>query len=395
MTSPSLSTASLEAAEAPRKSGRGRKRDDTLPYNRNRDVQRAFRARRSAHLENLESRVQELEHENAQLREALDLPPSERAPLGKGPTGRGKPILSRGTSDSAEWRGEAEPTGDFGYDGRSPSPSASESSQVPTSPTRASQYPTSRPVVHSFAPCTDDRALLPTLNLSSNYEFHSSHPAPQSSHGAITTLSGGFSTSPTNPGYEGGSESYPPQPGRRGATTSSRTQPIYRTQDNTDDLGDKHNASCSWGRNAKISDHPLHESSTSRMDGIVRSAPPEPNNLFVKGEWTRTRTEEPHTGTLYIAESLPDQRMNWTSGPPLHNYSTAPDTRRHDVESSAQPAYIHRTRTPGTLQHQRPLAEIGPLISIQLGTGVCIKHRLEVGPPHCVRLQPLISDTGV
>ncbi|KZV62101.1 hypothetical protein PENSPDRAFT_591928, partial [Peniophora sp. CONT] len=70
---------------------RGRKRNDNLPPNRARDVQRAFRARRAAHLEALEARVQELEDENAQFRVALNLPPANRPPLGKGPTGKDKP----------------------------------------------------------------------------------------------------------------------------------------------------------------------------------------------------------------------------------------------------------------------------------------------------------------
>ncbi|KAH9945313.1 uncharacterized protein BXZ73DRAFT_73471 [Epithele typhae] len=72
-------------------SKRGRKRNDNLPPNRARDVQRAFRARRAAHLEALESRVSELEEENNALRAALNLPPANRPALGKGPTGKDKP----------------------------------------------------------------------------------------------------------------------------------------------------------------------------------------------------------------------------------------------------------------------------------------------------------------
>ncbi|PCH42323.1 hypothetical protein WOLCODRAFT_17633 [Wolfiporia cocos MD-104 SS10] len=72
-------------------SKRGRKRNDNLPPNRARDVQRAFRARRAAHLEALEQRVAELEDENNTLRAALNLPPASRPPLGKGPTGKDKP----------------------------------------------------------------------------------------------------------------------------------------------------------------------------------------------------------------------------------------------------------------------------------------------------------------
>ncbi|KAI0768133.1 hypothetical protein BD413DRAFT_614787 [Trametes elegans] len=72
-------------------SKRGRKRNDNLPPNRARDVQRAFRARRAAHLEALEQRVAELEEENNTLRAALSLPPANRPALGRGPTGKDKP----------------------------------------------------------------------------------------------------------------------------------------------------------------------------------------------------------------------------------------------------------------------------------------------------------------
>lgn len=72
-------------------SKRGRKRNDNLPPNRARDVQRAFRARRAAHLDALEQRVAELEEENGNLRAALNLPPANRPLLGKGPTGKDKP----------------------------------------------------------------------------------------------------------------------------------------------------------------------------------------------------------------------------------------------------------------------------------------------------------------
>ena len=88
----------------------GRKRNDNLSPNRARDVQRASRARRAAHLDvrippyfkhlfsftlllqqALEKRLAELEEENGNLRSALNLPPANRPPLGKGPTGKDKP----------------------------------------------------------------------------------------------------------------------------------------------------------------------------------------------------------------------------------------------------------------------------------------------------------------
>ncbi|KZT42172.1 hypothetical protein SISSUDRAFT_980512, partial [Sistotremastrum suecicum HHB10207 ss-3] len=67
---------------------RGRRRTEDQTPNRARDVQRAFRARRAAHLESLEERIAELEQENGRLREMCGLPPASRPALGKGPTGR-------------------------------------------------------------------------------------------------------------------------------------------------------------------------------------------------------------------------------------------------------------------------------------------------------------------
>ncbi|KAJ7880681.1 hypothetical protein B0H13DRAFT_1522192, partial [Mycena leptocephala] len=71
-------------------SKRGRKRNDNLPPNSARNNQRAFRARRAAHLEALQQRISELEEENGRLRQALNLPPANRPPMGTGPTGRDK-----------------------------------------------------------------------------------------------------------------------------------------------------------------------------------------------------------------------------------------------------------------------------------------------------------------
>ncbi|KAH7106283.1 hypothetical protein BKA62DRAFT_765843 [Auriculariales sp. MPI-PUGE-AT-0066] len=88
-------------------SKRGRKRNDDLPPNRARDVQRAFRARRAAHLDALQDRVDVLEAENTQLRQLLHMPSPDREPLGRGPTGKdkpasrhfGSPTMSSGTSE--------------------------------------------------------------------------------------------------------------------------------------------------------------------------------------------------------------------------------------------------------------------------------------------------------
>ena len=141
-------------------SKRGRKRNDNLPPNRARDVQRAFRARRAAHLqvqqftkiiENfidinpflffyrkaLEERVSELEVENDCLRQALSLLPSSRSPLGRGPTGKDRPrTFDTSSLQSLSPLPSREPSTD-----PSLSPTSRPSSQSPTSMASMSSHP--------------------------------------------------------------------------------------------------------------------------------------------------------------------------------------------------------------------------------------------------------------
>lgn len=79
-----------------------------LPPSRAREVQRAFRARRAAHLATLEDRILELEGENAELRRLLALPLKERQDLGSGPTGRGKSLKEGGVPMSERVRAKRE-----------------------------------------------------------------------------------------------------------------------------------------------------------------------------------------------------------------------------------------------------------------------------------------------
>ena len=137
-------------------SKRGRKRNDNLPPNRARDVQRAFRARRAAHLEvrdlqisprplppppsvlidfffytlqALEQRVSELEDENNTLRAALNLPPANRPVLGKGPTGKDKPkpYSTSGSRNASGTSVPPAPTSRGGSSAESPSPTRTDS----------------------------------------------------------------------------------------------------------------------------------------------------------------------------------------------------------------------------------------------------------------------------
>lgn len=87
-----LSTSAITPSAIMPRPRRGRRQDNSLPYNRARDAQRAFRARRTAHLEQVEQRVVDLEEENEKLRLALGIEPASREPLGKGPTGLDKTL---------------------------------------------------------------------------------------------------------------------------------------------------------------------------------------------------------------------------------------------------------------------------------------------------------------
>ncbi|GAA5911233.1 hypothetical protein JCM6882_004070 [Rhodosporidiobolus microsporus] len=76
-----MPSASASASTTGRK--RGRRQDDSLPPSRSREIQRAFRARRAALLDNLTARVAFLSAENAELRRRLGLPEDGPSVTGK------------------------------------------------------------------------------------------------------------------------------------------------------------------------------------------------------------------------------------------------------------------------------------------------------------------------
>ncbi|TFY82881.1 hypothetical protein EWM64_g1137 [Hericium alpestre] len=144
-------------------SKRGRKRNDSLPPNRARDVQRAFRARRAAHLEALEQRVAELEEENNTLRAALNLPPANRPALGKGPTGKDKPkAYNAGSSSRTHSSGDAPPgVSSTSRDGSSAgeSPSSTRTHSMSPSTITAAMRPSPHSV-HSLEGASWDQPML-------------------------------------------------------------------------------------------------------------------------------------------------------------------------------------------------------------------------------------------
>ncbi|OAX37767.1 hypothetical protein K503DRAFT_719249 [Rhizopogon vinicolor AM-OR11-026] len=194
-------------------SKRGRKRNDNLPPNRARDVQRAFRARRAAHLQALELRVSELEEENNCLRAALNLPAANRPSLGKGPTGKDKPkslestpIAAHSTSSKSR---ESSPVG------ASPSPERSESA----SPSVVSGNMRTPPVMDghweesfmmgdqqsqaSHVSSTSSasynlRPVPPSMSQKSPHQFTFSNPMPPPPRSMISSS---VSAHPIQPGY--------------------------------------------------------------------------------------------------------------------------------------------------------------------------------------------------
>ncbi|KDR78913.1 hypothetical protein GALMADRAFT_224164 [Galerina marginata CBS 339.88] len=148
-------------------SKRGRKRNDNLPPNRARDVQRAFRARRAAHLQALEQRVSELEEENGCLRQALNLPPSNRPPLGKGPTGKDKVKIYNG--------GSAQSLGFY---------SSRESSSADSPPSReSSESPSALTVSMSSRPMTviEPSSWSESMLLNDHHQQHTDISGPSDS----------------------------------------------------------------------------------------------------------------------------------------------------------------------------------------------------------------------
>ncbi|KAH6909040.1 hypothetical protein BKA70DRAFT_1277283 [Coprinopsis sp. MPI-PUGE-AT-0042] len=177
-------------------SRRGRKRNDNLPPNRAREVQRAFRARRAAHLRDLEERNFELEQENKTLRLALQLPPANRPPLGRGPTGKDKPRGLSAERSPSEMLVEASITSD-----PTPSPVSSDSAAL----LPVSMSPNSSMTVIEASGAWDSPSLLldhngPTSTTSSatpapDYHRHGPHapstvPAKEDHHNRYRSAAG-------------------------------------------------------------------------------------------------------------------------------------------------------------------------------------------------------------
>ncbi|GAA6014121.1 hypothetical protein JCM11491_004111 [Sporobolomyces phaffii] len=120
-----MTTGSHSLTAKPR---RGRKQDDSLPPSRARDVQRAFRARRAAHLANLEAKNAWLEQENLELRRRLGMgeddppisgPEPEMLPLGSpGGSSKGEETFVKGEEETSpplfNWDEQAIAAGDKG-----------------------------------------------------------------------------------------------------------------------------------------------------------------------------------------------------------------------------------------------------------------------------------------
>ena len=167
-------------------SKRGRKRNDNLPPNRARDVQRAFRARRAAHLDvcllafshlftfisysllslsqALEQRVAELEEENGNLRAALNLPPANRPPLSKAPTGKDKPkpppAQARPATDFEARRGRSSSVD---------SPTSTRAQSLSPSTITATMRPSPN-AVHSLEDSSWDQSML--MGMDKNQQAH-------------------------------------------------------------------------------------------------------------------------------------------------------------------------------------------------------------------------------
>ncbi|KAG6832827.1 hypothetical protein H0H92_009446 [Tricholoma furcatifolium] len=181
-------------------SKRGRKRNDNLPPNRARDVQRAFRARRAAHLLALEERVSELEEENAKLRRMIGWAPDTRPPLGRGPTGKDRPKIGTSSGDGSY---AIEFFSSHGSESDSPSRTSS------LSPSAIA----SRAGMHVIDSDTWENTL--TINEADDQPPESPYPVPPATAPA--------STKPLYPSYASGLSSSLPSSSSREPIASSST----------------------------------------------------------------------------------------------------------------------------------------------------------------------------
>jgi len=150
---------------------RGRKRaEDTAP-NRARDIQRAFRARRAAHLEALEARIVELDAENVYFRRILNMPPAQRPQLGKGPTGRGlAKSRSRLSSDNFNPASSPDPSSD------TPTTPGTDANELPNTCSSQSFDDSTHLALDMSTNITSSGFYIPDIP---KLEFHSGTPVTQ------------------------------------------------------------------------------------------------------------------------------------------------------------------------------------------------------------------------
>ncbi|KAG6898193.1 hypothetical protein C0992_003305 [Termitomyces sp. T32_za158] len=264
-------------------SKRGRKRNDNLPPNRARDVQRAFRARRAAHLLALEERVAELHEENIRLRKMVGWPPDDRPPLGRGPTGKDKPKMT----DSGD--------GSYALDFFSSHDSESDSSPRASSLSPSVVASSSRGL-HVIDSETWDNTF--TMD-------DPSDPPPESPYQQLQSTETPGSTKSIYPSYGSGLSSS--LPSSRSPLASSTTNaymdspPTYaHSTDRERHLGDSYSSPSFVGRSAEIRvDSPREHYSYHALpyqdhDTMPSQSPPPPSSVTPSNSQSHTSLHQRH-----------------------------------------------------------------------------------------------------
>ncbi|KAG8906323.1 hypothetical protein FRB99_007103 [Tulasnella sp. 403] len=351
--SPPSTTTNLQPTKKP---GRGRRRDDSLPYNRARDVQRAFRARRAAHLENLEHRVQELEEENAQLREALCLDPSERAPLGKGPTGRGKIITGRS--------GSARPAQAPRYDDEQ-SPIIASNMSATTGDSPAPPSPVASVVGHGswnlsdpsrpkFSPTTHPDGAAFDMDYTTATADNSSY-SPSSRDAYFASKSHGSPVLITLPNPRNASHS-PPQFDSSRPTTSCGPSPTVPIQDvrpqipvlqpTIDEMGVMGgNRSAAGSSDTCLFAFPAHQASIHPRTNIPQS--------YDRNDYLPTQVKH-ESEDAYVPSGMPGFGGDYYPSHTHRKSSTDPNWGVRNVSNGNSPTHTHPSSlyTPSALQTQ-------------------------------------------
>lgn len=332
-------------------SKRGRKRNDTLPPNRARDVQRAFRARRAAHLLALEQRVSELEAENVKLRKMVGWPPDDRPPLGKGPTGKDKPRTMDTSSSS----------GSHAVDFFSSHDSESADSSSRTSSLSPSAMPgSSSRTMHVI----DTESWEQALTMNDHDQTADVGPPPEPSY-QLPPMAPPISTKPIYPSYGTTTlaSSLPSSTSRSpipSTSTMYMNSPVSYSHSNERHLGGSYSSPSFVGRGGEMRvDSPrqhyaYHQPTYQNQDPTMHPQSPPPLSTTPAHSHTHSHLQQRDVATPFAHRRSLTEQYSMSQG--LH----LPNPAQLHPQQNARPPDMHRIHDGSEQQQHAYRMAYGP-----------------------------------